>query len=225
MTAPERPSDPLSPVRVLGRRDAGGGMTLFALDVPDALRESYARPGQYAYFELGAEQGFFVLASREKHAPWEVLVRGGGGVADAMLQAPDGVALGATPALGHGFPIEQARGSAVMVVVTAGSFAAARAAVLRRIDEGDASRTQLVLGARAPEDVPLRGDIDAMKRAGVDVHVVISSEQGYVQHWLPRIWSASGAWVFVAGARPMMEAVMDAAVELGAPRDRVVSNV
>jgi ferredoxin-NADP reductase len=224
MTAPARPSDPLLPVRVLGRRDAGGGMTLFTLEVAERLRDSYAHPGQYAYFELGAEQGFFVLAGREKLAPWEVLVRGGG-LADAMLQAPDGVTLGASPALGHGFPVEQARGSAATIVVTAGSFAAARAAVFRRMDEGDATRTQLVVGARAAEDIPLRGEIDAMREVGVDVHVVISSAQGYVQHWLPRVWRAAGGWVFVAGARPMMEAVMDAAIALGAPSERVVSNV
>lgn len=199
-------------------------MTLFTLEVPALLREGYVRPGQYAYFELGSEQGFFVLAGREKLAPWEVLVRGGG-LADAMLEAPDGVVLGASPALGHGFPVEQARGANATVVVTAGSFAAARAAVLRRMDEGDAGRTQLVMGARAPEDVPLRDELDAMKAAGVDVHLVISSAQGYVQHWLPRIWRGIDRWVFVAGARPMMEAVMDAAIALGASRERVVSNV
>ncbi len=200
-------------------------MTLFSLEVPDVLRESYARPGQYAYFELGSEQGFFVLAGREARGPWEVLVRGGGGVADAMLAAPVGVTLWASPALGHGFPMARARGSVVTIVVTAGSFSAARAAVLWRIDEGDASRTRLVVGARVEQDVPLPEEIDAMRSAGVGVHVVLSSSQGYVQDWLPKIWHRETAWVFVAGAKAMMEAAMDAAVALGAPRDHVVSNV
>jgi len=225
MTAPARPSDPLHAVRILGRRDAGGGMTLFSLEAPPALRDTYARPGQYAYFELGSEQGFFVLASREKRAPWEVLVRRGGGVADAMLGAPDGVTLSASPALGHGFPLHLAAGRSAMVVVTAGSFAAARATVHRRIEDGDAEKTQLGDGARASADVPLPAEIEAMKQAGVDVHIVLASTQGYVQDWLPKLWHGDAAWVFVAGARPMMEAVMDAALALGAARERVVSNV
>ncbi len=100
----------MSVARVAGRRDVGGGMTLFALDVPTVLRESYVRPGQYAHLTLTSEDGFFVLGSRERRSPWEIVLRRGGGVADLLLAAPIGLEVTASEALGAGFPMDDARG-------------------------------------------------------------------------------------------------------------------
>jgi NAD(P)H-flavin reductase len=216
---------------VVERRDVGGGMTLFALDVPGVLKESYVRPGQYAYLTLIGEAGYFVLGSRERRSPWEIVLRRGGAVADMLLAAPVGLEVAASRALGAGFPIEAARGHDVLVLVTAGAIAAARAVVGRRMDDGDAAKTRLIIGARSLDTVPFENELAAMRSAGVSVRLVLSGkdapmthDRGYVQHVLEREW-AHDAWVFVAGASPMVKDVKATAHRLGAPEDRIVSNV
>lgn len=215
---------------LVGRRDVGGDMTLFAFEVPGVLRESYATPGQYSYFTLIGEAGYFVLGSREKRSPWEILLRRGGAAADLLMRAPVGTDVAATPAIGGGYPVERARGEDAIVVVTAGAMAAARAVVGRRIEDGDAARTRLVVGARTIESVPLMEEIEAMRTAGVRVRIVLSGkdapapyDRGYVQHVLEHEWS-DGAWVFVAGSPEMVGGVRDAARALGGEAERVVSN-
>jgi NAD(P)H-flavin reductase len=217
-------------VRVAARRVAGGGMTLFAFEVPDALRRTYVRPGQYAHFGVDGSAGYFVLGNREGRSPWEILVRSGGGAAEKLMSAQVGARVQASEALGDGFPVEPARGEDAIVVVTAGALAAARAVVGRRIDDGDAARTRVVVGARTIDAVPLEDELDTMRARGVRVRVVLSApgapgsyERGYVQHVLERDWT-DRAWVFVAGGPEMVVGVRAAAAALGAPDERVVSN-
>jgi len=217
-------------VHLAARRDVGGSMTLFAFDVPGVLRESYVRPGQYAYFTLIGEAGYFVLGGRELRSPWEILLRRGGAAADLLMKAPVGTNVAATKALGAGFPVGNARGEEAIVVVTAGAMAAARAVIGRRVEDGDAARTRLVIGARTLDTVPLEDELDTMRSAGVRVRIVLSAkdapleyDRGYVQHVLERDWTEH-PWVFVAGAPEMVSGVRDAARALGAAAERVVSN-
>jgi NAD(P)H-flavin reductase len=205
-------------------------MTLFALDVPTVLRESYVRPGQYAHLTLVGQAGYFVLGSREKRSPWEIVLRRGGGFADLLLAAPVGLDVVASEALGAGFPVDDARGSDVIVLVTAGAIAAARAVVGRRIEDGDAAKTGMVIGARSIDSIPLEDELDTMRSAGVRVRIVLSGagapathDRGYVQHILARDW-APETWVFVAGADVMVQDVKETALALGALPERVVSN-
>jgi NAD(P)H-flavin reductase len=223
-------SRPTYVAHVMARRDAGGGMTLFAIEVPGALRESHVRPGQYAYFTLIGEAGYFVLGNREQRSPWEIFLRRGGAAADLLIAAPVGVEVAATKALGAGYPVESARGEDTLVVVTAGAIAAARAVVHRRIEDGDGPKTRLVIGARTLDAIPIEDELDVMRSAGVRVRIVLSGagvpehyDRGYVQHVLERDWT-DRSWVFVAGANDMVAGVRAAAVALGSPPDRVVSN-
>jgi NAD(P)H-flavin reductase len=216
---------------VTARRDVGGGMTLFAIEVSGSLRESYARPGQYAYFSLIGEAGYFVLGNREQRSPWEIFLRRGGAAADLLIAAPVGVEVGATKALGNGYPVEDARGQDALVVVQAGAMAAARAVVGRRIEDGDGNKTRLVIGARTVDAIPIEDELDAMRSAGVRVRIVLSGadapekyDRGYVQHVLEHDWTER-PWVFVAGGNDMVAGVRAAAAALGSPAERVVSNV
>jgi NAD(P)H-flavin reductase len=215
---------------VTARRDVGGGMTMFSIEVPGALRESYVRPGQYAYFTLIGEAGYFVLGNAPMKSPWEIFLRRGGAAADLLIAAPVGVEVGATKALGGGYPVDDARGEDALVVITAGAIAAARAVVGRRIEAGDGHRTRLVIGARTLDAVPIEDELDAMRAAGVRVRIVLSGanvpeayDRGYVQHVLERDWTER-PWVFVAGSNEMVAGVRAAAAALGASPERVVSN-
>jgi NAD(P)H-flavin reductase len=215
---------------VMARRDVGGGMTLFAIEVPGALRESHVRPGQYAYFTLIGEAGYFVLGNRERHSPWEIFLRRGGAAADLLIAAPVGVEVGATKALGKGYPVEDARGQDALVVITAGAIAAARSVVARRIADGDGPKTRVVVGARTLDTIPIEDELDVMRSSGVRVRIVLSGatapeqyDRGYVQHVLEREWTER-PWVFVAGSNDMVAGVRAAATALGSPAERIVSN-
>jgi NAD(P)H-flavin reductase len=216
--------------QIAKRHDAGGGMTLISLDVPDEVRESYERPGQYTHLTLGDEGGYFVMGGREGRAPWEIVLRRGGGVADRLIDALLGVDTLVSKALGHGFPVDNARAQEVLVLVTAGAIAAARATVWRRIEDGDAKKTSLLVGARRVDTVPLAQELGAMRDAGVDVRIALSKqakpgyERGYVQQVLERIWKPN-PWIFVAGAEAMVQAVKATSTRLGAAPDHVISNV
>jgi len=212
--------------RVVEKRDADGGMMLVALAVPDAARDSYVRPGQYAEVALASESGYFALGNRERTSPWEILLRRGGGVADRIWDAREGTNVVVSSALGRGFPVESARGEDALVVVTAGAFAAARATIARRVADGDGARTRLLVGARTVESVPLRDEIDAMRVVCVEARIVLSksAEPRYVQHALAEMFTPR-AWVFIAGADAMISDVRAAARALGALDDRVVANV
>ncbi len=216
--------------RVVARRDAGGGMTVLALDVPAVLRDSYVRPGQYTHLSLGGESGYFVFGSRERQSPWEIVLRPGGGVADLLVQAAVGQEVGATKALGSGFPVDEARKQPAIILVTAGAIAAARSVVGRRVEEGDAKQTHLIIGTKSLDRVPLRDELDAMRAVGVRVHIVLSSpsategyDRGYVQDFLQIAWTPS-SWVFAAGADAMVAGIKAAASTLGASPARVISN-
>ena len=214
---------------VLARRDAGGEMTLVTFDVPAALRESYTHPGQYALFTFGEDEGYFVLASQVGRAPWEILLRARGGVADSLLAAPIGAPVSVSRAIGEGFPVERARGEDAVVVVTAAAIGAARATVSRRIDDGDATRTRLVVGARDERTLPLANELADMRRAGVPVRIVLSTadvptyDRGYVQHALARE-PFGDAWVFIAGAPEMVDGVRAVATARGVAPERIISN-
>ncbi len=217
--------------RVVGNRNAGGEMKLVALDVPEVVRASYTRPGQYVHTALAGETGYFALGNREGTTPWEILLRRGGGVADLLFDAGDGLEVNVSIALGPGFPVDSVRGESALVVVTAGAFAAARATIAHRIADGDASKTSLLVGARTIESVPLQDEIDAMRARGVDVRIVLSRTTAphiaegarYVHHVLSE--EHARAWIFIAGADTMIADVRAAASALGAPSERVISNV
>jgi NAD(P)H-flavin reductase len=177
------------------------------------------------------EAGYFVLGSREKRSPWEIVLRRGGGVADLLLASPIGLEIAATKAIGSGFPVDDARGHDVVMLVTAGAIAAARAVVGRRIEDGDGPKTRLVIGARALHTVPFEDELDAARVAGASVRIVLSGDgapphldRGYVQHVLEREWTPD-AWVFVAGSDAMVRDVKATAGTLGALPERVVSNI
>jgi NAD(P)H-flavin reductase len=213
--------------RVATIRDVGGDMMLVTLDVPDAVRDSYVRPGQYAAIALGNESGYFVLGGREQRLPWEFLLRRGGGLADLIFEANVGTEVRVSNALGGGFPVESARGEPVVIAVTAGAIAAARATVARRIEDGDASLTRLLVGARSVASLPMRDDLDAMRIAGAAVRIILSRDPlgtiRYVQHALAEE-GVRDAWVFIAGADAMIADVRTTAHALGVPAARVVSN-
>src|SRR5689334_10725071 len=92
------------------RRDAGGGLFLVTLRMPDEIAARYVAPGQYAEIIIGADSGYFVLAGKVGAAEWELLVRMNGGASDALVMLPLGSTIDVMGPLGNGFPLSRANG-------------------------------------------------------------------------------------------------------------------
>jgi NAD(P)H-flavin reductase len=225
------------PARLVARADAGGGMTLVTVDPSPELVPSYVSPGQYIHARVGGETGYFVLAGVPGGSPWELVMRAGGGVSDVLLSAEIGIALEVTPALGDGFPWGEVHGRPLVIALSGTGVAAGRPLVRRRIEEGDATRTQLYVGVRSRAELPLASDVEAWKRAGVSVTICLSNPdeevggEGYARGYVQEVLRARGsssvspeAHIFAVGILTMVDALRTLAPSLGIPPERVWTN-
>jgi NAD(P)H-flavin reductase len=227
------------PARLLARRSAGGGLTRVVVEPDPVAAGSYVAPGQYIEMRAGDGTGFFVLASEPGSIPWELVMRAGGGASDVVLAMPAGSAIELTSAIGDGFPMEAVRGCPLIVALVGTGVAAGPPVVGRRVREGDATLTRVVLGVRTRGELPMEDELAAWSRAGVDLTVAFSQIEpgeiagddrfvrGRVQDAMRARFASRAhddAAVFVVGATSMIDAVRDVVVELGVPPHRVHTN-
>ena len=211
----------------------GGGVAMLTFHVLPEVRATYTHPGQYAEMTLGPDNGFFVIASAVGEEKWQFLMRGGGGAADTLLTMDVGGDVTMTPALGEGFPCESARGRAVVVAVTGTGIAAARPLVAMRLAERESAATEVFVGVRYAEDVPLADELERWCAHGVRVTVCLSRAEptpaqlaagGYARGYVQDVIRAkldhrgrAASWmVFAVGASGMLDGVRSVARDLGA---------
>ena len=170
-------------------------------------------------------------------------MRPGGGASDVVLTLPEGSSIELTGALGEGFPVDEARGLPLLVVLNGTGIAAGPPVVRRRIHDGDAARTRVFVGIRDRGEVPIEAELVDWVGAGVEVTVCLSQDsrddaitvapsglrfaRGYVQdvvgaEVLPG--SASGGFVFAVGTSSMIDALRSLAPALGLGPERIRTN-
>ncbi|MGO9833735.1 MAG: hypothetical protein ACLP1X_05920 [Polyangiaceae bacterium] len=226
------------PARIGSRPDAGGGMTLIEVDPGRDVAATYGSPGQYTEVRVNGETGYFVLASAPQAPAWHLVMRSGG-AADVLLRMVPGDELEISEAIGPGFPMTIARGRPLVVALSGTGVAAGRPLVARRIADGDATRTEVLLGARTRSEVAMELDLDAWVSAGVRVVVCLSQDdalvegtryiRGYVQDALRERAVATanalaGALIFAVGIPSMVDALRGLAPELGVRPEDVLTN-
>jgi NAD(P)H-flavin reductase len=172
MTAPA--VDAYHPATLVARSDAGGGLSLLTLELRPDVASTYAAPGQYVEVRAGGETGYFVLANEPGAPAWELIMRAGGGASDLLLAMAPGTPVEVTRAIGDGFPMGPARGNPLLIALSGTGVAAARPLVRRRIADGDAALTRLLVGIRTRVELPLERDLGGWAAAGVGVLVCLS---------------------------------------------------
>ena len=205
---------------------------------------AHRMPGQYVAVRLPeAEKPSYLALSSDPGSPhFEFLVRGGGRFADALRALVPGDTVEVSSPLGHGFPIDLARGSDVSIVGAGSGIAPLRPLVRKLLAERSGfGHVALVFGSRGPGHVPFRHDIAAWQAAGLEVHLVASrvgahpahagneepwaGRHGYVQDALLEIApDLSRAHVFACGMPAMVAALRQAVGKLGGDPDRVHTN-
>ncbi|MBX3185986.1 MAG: hypothetical protein KF819_03180 [Labilithrix sp.] len=205
-----------------GRRDAGGGLVLVALDVDRESADGYTTPGQYVEVTAPGASGFFVLAGEPTAGSaahtWELLVRNAGDAADLLVTRPLGSTVEVTHPIGTGLPGPLAEEAPVIVAVVGSALGLARPVMRLRVGAGHASSTELFIGLRAAVDLPLRDEVSAWADAGVRIVLCLSRAElehhldvvpraeraaGYVQHAVARL-GRSPIRIIAAGPDAML---------------------
>ncbi len=175
------------------RRDAGGGLQLVSLGVPEETARAYVTPGQYLEVKTASGNGYFVLASDVAERPWQLLVKSSGGASEALLTLPIGTELEVGGPFGTGFSVERMRSRHVVVAVVGSALAVARPVIRQRIEDGSAGVTHLFLGLRTLLDLPLAAEVESWTARGVRVVLCVSrSELHHHPEVLPRARRAAG---------------------------------
>lgn len=201
------------------------------------VTETHAWPGQYVEVRADGQTGYFVLSNEPGAPAWQLVMRAGGGASDVLLAAVAGKALEVTNALGEGFPMNDARGHPLVIVLGGSGIAAGPSLVRRRVSDGDASRTRVLVGVRTREELGMQSDVEAWNDAGVNVLFCLSDDdrtvegvecaRGYVQDVLRTRAGAlelRGGFIFAVGAVSMVNALRRIAPELGLEPQRVRTN-
>lgn len=206
------------------REPAGGGLIRVRLAIDPALAAAHREHGQYIEVRDDGDRGYFAIASAPAEPTWDLLVRDGGGMGERLRTLSLGAAVDVSAPNGPGFPVDSARGRALMIAVTGSGIAAVLSTLGARIERGDAARTFLFYGVRDRSELGLHAELTAMRRAGVHVTICLSREhvdepgfyRGYVQDVArQRHWQLAGAMVFAAGNDAMLNDMRAAAPALG----------
>jgi NAD(P)H-flavin reductase len=196
--------DGYHPALLVSRADAGGGMSIVTIDPGGDLALGYKSPGQYAEVRIDGETGYFVLAGRPGARPWTMVMKSGGGASDVLLEARPGRSLEVTSALGPGFPMAAVRGRPLVLALSGTGIAAGPPILLQRIEDGDAGRTQVYVGAKTHAELALESDIRSWAVAGVSVVLCLS--QGDVRRPDRREGADANTDVSLPDGRTMTEA-------------------
>jgi NAD(P)H-flavin reductase len=129
--------------------------------------------------------GYFALASEVGAPSWELLVRMNGGASDLLLSAPEGAALDVVGPFGNGFPLDEAQGRPLILVVTGRALAVTRPILRARIARQEGVATSVYIGARTIQEVALAHEVLEWMHAGVRVVLCLS------QHEAAPAWSPS----------------------------------
>ncbi len=226
---------PLS-VQLSSREAVSRDLFKVGFSVPAELGDTFVTPGQYIEVVIGEAKGFFALASVPGSERWEIILRGGGGASDDLITRKLGIDVSLSKALGPGFPYDDLRGKSLVVAVTELGIGAARSVVNQRIIDGDAQRTEFLLGTRDASTVPIVNEIDQWGKAGASTLVCVTDSttkgyyHGYIQDALralsppggrPR--STDGA-IFAVGRPELIDGLRAVAPDVGLSAERVYTN-
>lgn len=221
---------------VYASRPAAHEMTAVTLLVDAAARSRIEQtPGQFVKVVLEPYgEAFFAIASslREPGNAFELLVKHGTPLADALAALPLGAQLRVSVPSGPGFPMSRARGKNVLLFASGSGISAIRS-VIEKVRHSRAEFKDVVLyfGARSPGAFAYVDELDTWARSGIRVLRTVSQPAssgwegltGYVQAHLPHE-PLENAVAFLCGPLEMVSDVTHALLERGMRREDIYVN-
>jgi len=227
---------PYGRARVLAAWDETPAMRGLRLELPPPLAAAHQHPGQVVKLRTAVGEGYFALSSAPGGGRAELLVKRGGRVADAGIEAAGSGSLELSTPFGKGFPVEEAVGRDVLLFAAGSGIAPIRALIQHLMAHREQhDRVTLFYGQRRGSDFAYAGEHLSWERRGVRVILCPSAEddawpgvRGRVQevaHTLAYAGAAHPAAVaFVCGMTAMVEEVRATLFRAGIPPGQVHAN-
>jgi NAD(P)H-flavin reductase len=227
-----------APVPVLDAWDETPSFRGVRLALPPGHARAHQRPGQVVEARTAAGAAFFALSSApDPGAMAELLVKRGGRVADAIVEAAlPARTLELTRPFGNGFPVEEAEGRDVLLFAAGSAIGPIRALVQHVMTHRNRfGRVTLFYGQRRGAEFAYRAEHLDWERRGVRVVLCPSAEddawqgvRGRVQE-VARSLAFGGAppgeaVAFVSGMTAMVDDVRRTLAAAGVPPARVHAN-
>jgi NAD(P)H-flavin reductase len=208
------------------------GLHRITLDVAAEISKAFHAPGQYHRVRVpsGAE-AFFAIASPPGAHRLEYLVKANGATASEWARLDAGAVVELSPPEGPGFPLEQARRAALLLVGTGTGFGplwAVVQAVRKRRDEFE--EVDVLYGVDTEPQLAWAEEYEALRGERIVVHPVLDrphpawpGRAGRVQAHVAPL-AREGQVAFLCGHPSMVTEVTGILGEHGVPADRVFLN-
>ncbi len=222
--------------RIVSRQPEASALWAVELDIGGtALEGTHRLPGQYVKVSVeGVGESFFAIASAPdpRGHTFELLIKGGAPLADALMKLPEGAKVKLSAVQGKGFPLDNARGKNVLLFATGSGISPVRSLIetLRR-DRPSYKHVRLYFGVRSPDAFAYADELDHWERDGIIVVRTVSQPgnsgweglTGYVQsHVADERLEDSVA--FLCGQKAMVQGVTEALVRKGLAKERIFLN-
>jgi sulfite reductase subunit B len=168
-----------APARVIETSDLTDYEKLFKIKLPSSFTLDH-RPGQFVQVSvLGIGEAPISICSSPSRSTdhFELCVRRVGNVTNALHSLSPGATIGIRGPFGRGFPIERFRGKDILFVPGGLGLAPLRSLINEVLDErGKFGRVIILYGARSPQDVLFKDEIEEWKTRGdIEFHMTVDN--------------------------------------------------
>jgi NAD(P)H-flavin reductase len=225
------PADPMIPRVARVRRTRREIADVVTLEI-DAGDFAFA-PGQFNMLTAFGVGEAAISVSGDPGEPARLVhtIRAVGAVSRALTELHAGEPIGLRGPFGRGWPMEEARGRDVIVVAGGLGLAPLRPALYRLFaDRASYGRIVLLYGARSPQDLLYRDEIEAWRgRLDAEVEATVDHARGdwrgnvgVVTPLIARAaFDPNNALAMLCGPEIMMRFVADALGDAGLAQDRI----
>ena len=183
------------PAKIRGVRRETFDVKTFSLEFLDGEGAFSYEQGQFAEISvLGeGEVPISITSSPSRKGPLEFTVRAAGRVTRAMHELGPGDLLYLRGPYGNAFPFEALKGRDLFFVAGGIGLAPLRSLINMVLDaKGDFGRVKILYGAKNPEELCFRGELDAWKEIpGVDVLLTVDRAS---PGWAGPVGLVTGLW-------------------------------
>lgn len=227
------PSVPLTPAPVTRAWDETAWLRGITLAVPADVLAAHRGAGQYVKLSALGVEGHFALAAAPGK-PFELLVKRGSALGDAMAGLTPGAEVGVSQPLGPGYPLEAHRGRDLHLFGAGSGIAPLRAVIdAVRADRAAWGRVTLWDGQRSVAHIAYQTERPAWHADGIEIEECLTAPdegwtgaRGRVQDvFASRPPALTGdAVAYVCGMKGLVEGVKAALGQRGLGPDRVFLN-
>lgn len=220
------------------------GLHRVSLEVSRAMAKAFHTAGQYHRVRMwasapqrlrqdgGGPDAFFAMASAPGESRFDYLVKATGEVASAWVALPRGAHVEVSTPEGPGFPVEQARGSPLLLVGNGTGFGPLWS-VIRAIRprRSEFKSVRALYGVDVEAQLAWTEEFAALKKEGIELHAVLDrphpgwkGHAGRVQVHVEPL-AEKGQFAFLCGHPAMVSDVTKILGRKGIPPERVFLNV